>query len=262
MSILLIEGMENIYKKALKELKASEAKPSALFETPWVYGNKDRLIAKSAKTALKTEAKEAKQPIRDGAASDNMTTVLESLTQFGGEKLENKDNYKFSGGELKKKSSNYSEIITSSSSKEELLVSIEKAIGAPLAEQRFKQKALQTGTQVVFLTDEYFELSSEAIENNELETFFDKGVSALFSKMIKAMGLEGEDFFLTGINLFDQSGSQLRDLALNEIFYLKPRFVITLGAIATNALLGSEQRLKNIHGKLFDFKITNQDDKL
>lgn len=72
----------------------------------------------------------------------------------------------------------------------------------------------------------------------------------LFQKMLKAMGLENSDqawFF------YDD------DLNTNDLiaicYHFRPKFIVTLGAKATNDLLGKKERLSKVHGKFFPREI-------
>ena len=74
--------------------------------------------------------------------------------------------------------------------------------------------------------------------------------SDLFQKMLKAMDLKDSDqawFF------YDD------DLNTNNLicicYHLRPQFIITLGAKATNDLLGKKERLSKVHGKFFPKEI-------
>lgn len=239
--------MDKIYKDALRDLKAGLKAPSKWFQTPWIYPGVEisNSLVQPAKAAI---------TVKEASEKHN---VLESFNEFSSEKLTKDDSYKFEGGEIKRKANlPHQEIIKSSSGLDELKMRIYKLLKTELYNSRFKEKELQEGCKVVFVTDEY-NLSDESI--SELTSFFNNEVSILFEKMIGAMGLGSNDYYVTAMGLPEVPESESRDLLLDELFHLRPRYVISLGAIATNGLLGENQRLKSVHGKLFDFSITNQD---
>lgn len=236
-----------MYKDALRDIRAGSKAPSSWFQTPWMYPGIE------ISTAVVQPVKVATKPV-EVSEKDN---VLESFTEFSSDKLELKESFKFDGGEIKRKANlAHQEIIESSGSLEELTSRIQKQIPRELFESRFKTKSLSPACKVVFVTDEY---NHHPESTSELTTFFSLEVASLFERMIGAMGLSETDYYVTAMNIPEVSESNSRDILLDEIFLLRPRFVISLGAIATNGLLGDNQRLKSVHGKLFDFTITNQE---
>jgi uracil-DNA glycosylase family 4 len=150
---------------------------------------------------------------------------------------------------------------------EELITSIKEHLGDNIYNLRFADKQIkpELSTKVLFVTDAYINESAIDTESpgiSELCCFFHKEVAELFSRMIGAMGLVGDQFFVSSItapSLSEEDG--LKSLG-SEIFHLSPKFIVTLGASATSMLLANDQRLKNIHGQLFDFKVSNQDGKV
>ncbi|MBL6991148.1 MAG: uracil-DNA glycosylase [Bacteriovoracaceae bacterium] len=85
--------------------------------------------------------------------------------------------------------------------------------------------------------------------------------ATLLYKIIKAMKLSPSEHvtcLLTKCFIDSDSSEVQKELAANclnhllhEIALLSPKFVITLGAFATNTLLGTKERLSNIHGKFY-----------
>jgi uracil-DNA glycosylase family 4 len=92
----------------------------------------------------------------------------------------------------------------------------------------------------------------------------------LLDKMIGAMNLAPSQFAITlsskCSSRTDQDQKEMflqcKQNLLSEIMLLRPKVVVTLGAMATNSLLGKEERLTNIHGKFLDgcIKLDNGND--
>ncbi len=90
----------------------------------------------------------------------------------------------------------------------------------------------------------------DAKENQE-----DLRASELLDKMISAMKLESNTF----LKLFNQSklassGSEFDEL-MKGIIDSKPDYIVSLGAIATNTLLGRKEKLTKVHGQFFPLKL-------
>lgn len=242
--------MEINYKEALRHIRMSSKKPSESFQTPWLYPGV------SAQTLpVQSEIIAVKAPIKS-----EKSEVLEALTEFSSDKLESSESFKFEGGEIKRKeNSPHSETIQAANGLEELLSKVEKLLKPELFKARFSNKVYQSGCRVLFVTDVY---NDHNTAQSELTSFFDDDVATLFGKMISAMGLGDNDFYVSAIKSPEHSDEESRNIVMDEVFNLAPKFVVTLGATATNSFLGDQQRLKNIHGKLFDYSLTNQSDDL
>jgi DNA polymerase len=82
----------------------------------------------------------------------------------------------------------------------------------------------------------------------------------LLGKMIQAMKLKNGEFVRT--LLIGDTDKALENICL-EIEVLKPQIVISLGALATNILLGKKERLSHIHGESFSrtYKFSDQEEK-
>lgn len=88
---------------------------------------------------------------------------------------------------------------------------------------------------------------------------------ALLEKMIRAMSLGEEQFAYSlfsveydiqlSMNPVGDLKPELMEDLLLEIFNIKPRLVICLGALVTNIVLGKRERLTRIHGEIFSRKI-------
>lgn len=109
------------------------------------------------------------------------------------------------------------------------------------------------------------ELSEESLSNVEVffygeppKDYVENEENDLLSKMIQAMKLEKGSYvrgFLSKNNY--ESFPQL----LSEILDCNPKYIISLGAVATNQLLGRKERLSKVHGEFFPVKISRNDDK-
>jgi len=83
----------------------------------------------------------------------------------------------------------------------------------------------------------------------EFSISFPLGVADLFQKMVQAMKLTSEEYVLSSLS--DQQGERTSEDLLEDIYWWRPRFVVPLGAQATQAVLGARERLANVHGKFF-----------
>ncbi len=76
---------------------------------------------------------------------------------------------------------------------------------------------------------------------------FPPPVADLFQKMVQAMKLTPSEYVLGALR--DAAGELAQDRLFEEIHWWAPKFVVPLGALATQAILGSKERLALIHGK-------------
>ena len=238
-----MDTMEKKYKDALHEIRTISKTPSEWFQTPWIYPgiSLQETQAISAKVAEENSEKDA---------------VLSSLNEFSEEKLQGRDSYKFAGGEIKKKEEKPNfKIIESSKDLVALADNLKSQLPPDIYSKRFSLKDLSSPIKVLFVTDEYEVFNQE---EGELQSFFDEEVASLFGRMIAAMGLEESDYIISAIKSPEVEDEDSIKMLFDELINLQPKFVITLGATATNGILGGGQRLKNVHGKLFDYQLSDQ----
>jgi uracil-DNA glycosylase len=86
----------------------------------------------------------------------------------------------------------------------------------------------------------------------------------LLTKIIEAMDLKREDVYISNVvkcrppgnraPLANESASCKELLLLKEINIIQPKIICTLGATATQALLGDNAKLSRTRGIFFDFK--------
>lgn len=76
---------------------------------------------------------------------------------------------------------------------------------------------------------------------------FSPPVADLFQKMVQAMKLTPGEYVLGALR--DAAGELSNDRLFEEIHWWAPKFIVPLGALATQAILGSKERLTLIHGK-------------
>lgn len=105
------------------------------------------------------------------------------------------------------------------------------------------------------------------VKNQEMKLCFEGEVRDLLLKMIKAMKLKENEFALSlMLKIAPEKDSMAPKMAKEhleyikeEIAFLKPEIVVTLGAMATATLLGIQERLSNIHGQFFErsLELTN-----
>jgi len=177
--------------------------------------------------------------------------VLESFTRFAEEKLSESPDQeiKFEGGSLALKTQgSYDPFVAKFSSLADWLTSLELRLNPSVIESLFTAKSQ---IRVLFYVDEIkLDIEVPATEpSREFLYCFEKDVAELFEKMVKAMKLKPLEFALSAVSFSGEPREQ-EDL-LEEIHWRQPEFVVPLGAQATQALLGSKERLATIHGKYF-----------
>jgi hypothetical protein len=98
----------------------------------------------------------------------------------------------------------------------------------------------KTRPDVVILCDEKKEGTDYKSEN---EFFFSDGVLELWLKMLQALKLAEEKKWTISVQTL--SLSELKE----ALYWLQPKVVVTLGAVAVQALLETKERLASLHGK-------------
>jgi uracil-DNA glycosylase family 4 len=117
-------------------------------------------------------------------------------------------------------------------------------------EERYLDSRLQKSdsVKVLFVTDKF--RSPDEIEEaqDEFDYFFEAETAALFRKMVTAMKLDSSEFLISAVG---DEHEQDFDFLEEELAYFTPEVVMTLGATASNKLLGTKQRLSAIHGNFY-----------
>jgi len=80
----------------------------------------------------------------------------------------------------------------------------------------------------------------------------------LLNNMITAMKLSPLEYIRLPFEDKDTESDEFKRV-VNVIHFKHPRFVISLGAISTNILLGQKERLSRVHGKIFSRSIEFKD---
>lgn len=196
------------------------------------------------------------KPSRPQVSSENLTekaVVLESFTRFAEEQLSESDNktLSFPGGEiaLKPKESE-AEFQSSFLSFKDWSLSHQEKVGERIWQTVNRNK---TNLKVLFVAESYRPEEvldmAEKPANDEFLLCFEPQVATLFQKMVQAMKLEPSEFALSCIE--SKSGTRAKEELLDEVFWLKPQFVIPLGAQASQMFIGQRERLASAHGKYF-----------
>ncbi|MFP5458868.1 MAG: uracil-DNA glycosylase family protein [Bacteriovoracia bacterium] len=194
-------------------------------------------------------------PVRPVAAQTALTekaVILESFTQFAEDALAQAPAgvVSFPGGELAQKESTRVRFSPSHASIEAWAQAQEIRATSRV------WRALTDGKQalsVLFIGEalrgeEALDAEITGIRPEFLVSFIPP-VADLFQKMVQAMKLGPSEFALSALQ--DAKGERSNDDLLEEIFWRKPRFVVPLGARATQTLLGARERLATVHGKFF-----------
>ncbi len=252
MTILLSEGMEDKYRKLLGASKNKENN-IAFFPSYWSY-QKIIPLQRKQETSPESEAN-IDSPAVEKSLVTEKAVILDSLSLFGEEATKNEASFKFSGGELTKKETSHehsiSQLLTDLTWKENLKT---KFLNNHFNFDLFDKK----NPIVLFISDSQIqELDSDRIELSDLDYYFEPNVSDLFAKMIKAMRVEKHQYCISSLS----SKNLDQDFLLEEIIYLNPKLIITLGAQATNYLLKSNMRLKDCHGQIQKININVKSDR-
>ena len=255
MTILLIEGMEDKYRKLLSASKNSDS-DIAFFPSDWIYTEAPEPLIQeqqeSAKIDLKTDLKQEAVSQPNTAVEKTVTekaAILDSLSLFGDEKTKSDQSFHFEGGSIEKKESGLDHVLSEVLDLETWKTKLSLKFKSVAFDFKLFQKE---SPLVIFVSDSAVEvLNEDKPELSDLDYYFEANVSNLFSKMINAMRLNEDQYYMTSL----KSNNLNEDFLLQEIILLKPTLIITLGAQATNYLLKSNMRLKDCHGKIHSIKI-------
>ena len=91
---------------------------------------------------------------------------------------------------------------------------------------------------------------------NSLGIVFSKDISNLFHRMIAAMKLDLEQVLISAVGDSDESFKLLQ----SEVLTYRPDFLVTLGAKATQKMLGTKSRLNQIHGEHFNLVFESENE--
>lgn len=177
--------------------------------------------------------------------------VLESFTRFAEEKIAESPDRElvFEGGSLALKPQAFEQSFTPQfKTLEQWSASFEKQLGMEVFQNLVAPKR---AIKILFFVDELKTetLPVEQIASREFLYCFEKDVAELFEKMVKAMKLQPGEFGLSVVSL---AGSpRVLEEMWEEILWRQPVFVVPLGAQATQALLGTKERLATVHGKFY-----------
>ncbi len=251
--------MENKYRDLLRKAKENNAAESAFFPSDWSY-----LAPEQAEVTVSPPVDPVGDQYQDVTEK---TKVLDSLNVFGEQKLEGKDEFNFLGGKILPKPIEpevSSQLNASNLKLPEIESNFKELAGEKLFQQRFTDAVPKnsSGIKVLFVTDDVVSVNDvEALDTgDELGVYFDSEVNHLFGRMIKAMNVQDQEFFVSSIQINQQENLSN---CLSEILYFKPELVISLGALATNSLLASKKRLKDTHGQVSTVEINiNNEDKI
>lgn len=255
MSILLDDSMESLYKDALRHLKIQK-NVSPMFNTQWSYmefkGQEDSSEADDIKAVNKVTEK---------------VKMLDSLKKFGEEALEKTDKKAllFPGGELRKIENAELGITRSvkSLSRDEIYKELFRVeFTKESLDLRYKNIDLDN-IKVLFVSDCFRSKTDNQVDSDfgDLSLLFEDNVSELFSKMIKAMGISQSEYRVSAVTSKSEDDESFLNYLYSEILLFNPTLIITLGAKATNDLLGLKSRLKDIHGKFYDLSLNDESEK-
>lgn len=253
--------MEQRYKDALRQIYRdkliSDQKPSSYAQE--LFRSSNSYFMRPLRVDVQPEVKEGTEV----KSVTEKTLILDSLHQFGKEKLEENENkpIQVEGGEIRAKDTGTDgfthEFELSPVNKDQLSRYTTDRTSQVIQDLRYSlDKVEQNKLKVIFVSDSFNNSDLEEVSEDikEFYSLFEKDTAVLFSRMTKAMKLENNDFLLSAIKYADQ---EVLEMVLNEIYAYKPDLVITLGVSASHALLNIKKRLKDIHGKFHKIKVND-----
>jgi hypothetical protein len=246
--------MNDAYSNALKNLRDSSSDlqksfANRLFTHSWEYFTESFAENTSAEKIADPDEK----PVESKAKTvTEKVKVLDELHKFGEEQFlkTNKDTIKLDGGaEMVKKSSKalWEPKPIDAEALKEKIFSMSAILGK--AKYEIENKELD----VLFLCDEELIQAPnvDMLDHNKLGAFYETEVAVLFQKMINAMNLNEKNYSITQI----KDGEDSLNLALNEIYLRKPKYVVSLGGVISSRVLKTRDRLQSLRGKFHQFKI-------
>lgn len=241
---MLETGMENLFKQNLLRLR-KPLPPQTFAEAllgPVLWGR--------PKVATEVGPVVAKERFSEKAQ------VLESLERFAQEKIaEAETPIKFDRGEIHLKpeagwiSQEYSDLNS--------LIS-DLSFTSEIKNIIFQNKVLGE-VKVIFVSENFRDWSESSPELkegfiNELILGFPLKTAEYFERMIQAMKLLPSEVVIYPA---DHGDIDLASEVIALTAYFQPEVVITLGAIASNKILKSNDRLQSTHGQFFTRKINS-----
>lgn len=235
--------MEDVYKKALKELRVNKYKSHiddeniAIYGVDWFYG--------VCKVPVEVRSQEVSEK----------TLVLDSFSQKVKEEMASLDTDIITKNgaviEKKEKSKVNTDLFGKYLDHEEIMASSSSLVNELSANLRYLGKS---NIRVLFVSD--FLHVKEDYEDNEFNTLFEGAISNLFYNMVKAMKLEKDSFLLSAMKVKGKlEDESYKEILLAEIGLYKPELIITLGVSATHGLLDTKDRIKDIHGQFYNITV-------
>ena len=114
----------------------------------------------------------------------------------------------------------------------------------------------EANIDILFITDDtvsdLIEYPNDSSIPATFNQYFEEQVALLFYKMTQAMKLEDTDFSISSLSI---KSKQKESRLESEIWHLRPRLIMTLGAQAYQFFNSSNARLKDIHGQIQDVNL-------
>lgn len=192
------------------------------------------------------------ESIQDVAPLTEKGLILDSFTRFAEEKISGSPSgvVSFPGGELALKPQPTVAPFSPQYTSRNVFFEAQSGLkGAKVWQALSAGK--NSSVQVFFIGESLREESvlEQQIQGirEEFLVSFPPPVADLFQKMVQAMKLTPGEYVLGALR--DAAGELTNDRLFEEIHWWAPKFVVPLGALATQAILGSKERLALIHGK-------------
>lgn len=229
--------MDDLFKQNLLRMRAP-ASPKTFSEALW---NSDLPFKRKAPSVV--------------AKSENVSEkkmVLESLERFAQEKIQETPHsfIPVEGGEIVFKKDPLWDLEAGYSDSMDLFEALTADSDVIL---RLLENKIPEDVKVIFVSESFLPLSEMEVSDqnnllNELLTGFPLKTAELFEKMIKAMKLDPKEVIFYAI---EEDGQDLSPDIVKIASLYRPEVIITLGAKATQKLLGEQNRLSLVHGQFF-----------
>ena len=251
--------MKKDYKRALRSERKASSNPlkgfvSDLFPVSWSY-HTETITEETSLDGMDVE-EGIEKTVEEGKERGvtEKTKILDSFHEFADKLLDpGAKAFNFGRGEIRKKEPE--SLFENSSAKKmdlEALAALSSSIDENLKQRKFPAE-LKGDVQILFVAEETLPVEELAEKEKPMEAFFELEAAKLFEKMTSAMRLKPEEFFVSSLNVLKENKVvSFKECLLQEIYNLKPRFVIPLGGKTTSSILGSGYRLQSSHGQFFE----------
>lgn len=255
--------MDSVYKDALQKIRLSANQEPAMFQTSWNYLKEITIEVEpeTPRQELPTQvASEIETPLEIDESAIDKTRAIKALKDFSQKMLKEVDSGEVNiNGASIKATEHVEHTVSTGDSLAQVVQKLTEIFPEQIGEhKRNSIEAYKQDVKVFFITDSIVERAQFEADSafGAISCYFKPEVSQLFYNMVGALNLNSQDYYISSM----MAGNEDCFESLKaEIFCLKPKFIVTLGASASSVLLKSDQRLKSIHGQFFDLQFKSEE---